>query len=161
MSSIKNFKPSKKSAFKQGYYYLNNPTKYKGDCNKIIFRSGWERKFCIYCDTNPSILEWSSEPFKITYLSQVDNKQHRYFPDFYIKTKKNDTIKEYVVEIKPNKYSTRPKPPQKKTKKKLKDYHNTLKRFLINESKWKAAQRASIGNGYEFIVITENFLNKI
>lgn len=161
MSSIKNFKPSKKSTYKQGYYYLKNPSKYKGDSNKIIYRSGWERKFCIYCDTNPKIVEWSSEPFKITYLSQVDNKQHRYFPDFYIKIKKKDEVKEYIVEIKPHKYSIKPKPPKRKTKKKIKNYKHTMKRFLVNESKWKAAERAAKENGYEFIVITEKFLNKL
>jgi len=68
-------------------YRPSYPNKYKGDSNNIICRSSWERKFCYWCDHNENILEWGSEEFWIPYRSPVDNKVHRYFPDFIVKVK--------------------------------------------------------------------------
>ena len=69
----------------KGNYTPINPKKYKGDPNRIVYRSLWERKFMVYCDTYDAILEWGSEEIIIPYLSPVDGKIHRYFPDFYLK----------------------------------------------------------------------------
>ena len=41
----------------------------------------------VYCDKNDNILEWASEEIAIPYRSPVDNRVHRYFPDFYMKVK--------------------------------------------------------------------------
>ena len=41
----------------------------------------------VYCDLNENILEWGSEEIAIPYRSPIDNKVHRYFPDFYVKLK--------------------------------------------------------------------------
>jgi trans-aconitate methyltransferase len=71
----------------KGYYKPSYPNKYKGDPNNIVYRSLWERKFMVYCDTNENILEWGSEEIVVPYKSPVDNRYHRYFPDFYIKYK--------------------------------------------------------------------------
>ena len=58
----------------------------------------------IYCDTNNSVLEWGSEEIIIPYLSPMDGKVHRYFPDFYIKIRqRNGSIKKMIIEIKPKK----------------------------------------------------------
>ena len=58
----------------------------------------------IYCDTNEKILEWGSEEIIVPYRSPVDNRYHRYFPDFYVKVKdKNGKIKKMIIEIKPYK----------------------------------------------------------
>ena len=55
-----------------------------------------------YCDSTPSILEWGSEEIAIPYRSPIDNKSHRYYPDFYIKVReKSGKISKYIVEIKP------------------------------------------------------------
>jgi len=70
--------------FNKSKYKPEYPKKYKGDPNNIICRSSWERVFCRYCDRNRNILEYSSEEVIIPYRSPVDNKYHRYFPDFYI-----------------------------------------------------------------------------
>ena len=92
-----------KSLFKPDY-----PKKYKGNPNNIICRSSWERKFCRWCDLSESILEWGSEEFSIPYISPLDNKIHKYYPDFIIKIKENNgKIKTYVIEVKPKK-QTRP-----------------------------------------------------
>ena len=73
----------------KGKYYPSYPRKYKGDPTNIIYRSLWERKFMVYCDKNERILEWGSEEIALPYRSPVDNKVHRYFPDFYIKVQEN------------------------------------------------------------------------
>ena len=86
-----------KSKFKPSF-----PQKYQGDANNIICRSSWERRFCNYCDTNPNILKWASEEFSIPYVSPVDNRVHRYYPDFLIEVRETSgKIKKYVVEVKP------------------------------------------------------------
>ena len=72
----------------KGKFLPNNRKKYKGDINNIVYRSLWERKFMVYCDENNDITEWGSEELIVPYISPLDGKRHRYFPDFYIKTKK-------------------------------------------------------------------------
>ena len=57
-----------------------------------------------YCDKNSNILEWGSEEIIIPYRSPLDQRIHRYFPDFYIKVRDNSgKVKKYVIEIKPKK----------------------------------------------------------
>ena len=69
----------------KGKYYPRYPKKYKGDPRNIIYRSLWERKFMNYCDLTETISEWQSEEFWIPYRSPIDNRIHRYFPDFFVK----------------------------------------------------------------------------
>ena len=86
----------------KGKYRPSYPKKYKGDPTNIIYRSLWERKFMVYCDKNEKILEWGSEEIALPYRSPIDNRIHRYFPDFYVKEQLSDgSIKKYLVEIKP------------------------------------------------------------
>ena len=75
-------------------YKPSNPEKYKGNYNNIICRSSWERKFCRWCDLNENVISWGSEEFFIPYVSPIDNKVHRYYPDFIIQVKEsNEKIK--------------------------------------------------------------------
>ena len=75
--------------------------KYKGDPTKVVYRSMWELRFMKYCDSNPSILEWSSEEIVIPYRS-IDKKVHRYYPDFWIKYQDaQGNVKCEVIEVKP------------------------------------------------------------
>ena len=83
-------------------YKPSFPKKYKGDPGNIICRSSWERKFCRWCDLNENIVAWGSEEIWIPYVSPVDRRVHRYFPDFVIKVKESTgNIKTYVIEVKP------------------------------------------------------------
>jgi len=108
-----------------------------------------------WLDQNESILEWGSEEFCIPYRSPVDNKMHRYFPDFYVKVKqKDDTIKVMILEIKPAKQT---KPPEKR-KKVTKQYINEVVTWGINEAKWKAATEFCLDRGWAFKVLTEHDL---
>ena len=131
------------------------PKKYKGDVKNIICRSSWERRFCNWCDTNESILEWGSEEFWIPYLSPIDNRTHRYFPDFIIKVKESTgDIKTYVIEVKPKRQT---KPPIKK-KRVSKSYLYEIKTYSVNQAKWNAASEWCKDRKIEFKIITENEL---
>ena len=139
-----------KSKFKPSF-----PQKYQGDANNIICRSSWERKFCNYCDTNPNILKWASEEFSIPYVSPVDNRVHRYYPDFLIEVRETSgKIKKYVVEVKPLKQTQPPKQGKRVTK----SFIYEAKTYAVNQAKWKAATEFCLANGVEFKIITEKEL---
>ena len=120
----------------KGKYYPSFPRKYKGDPTNIIYRSLWERKFMVYCDKNQNILEWASEEIAIPYRSPIDNRVHRYFPDFYMKVKEtNGKVKNYVIEVKPAKQTKPPKKPKRQTK----GYIREAYEYAKNQAKWKMA----------------------
>ena len=139
----------------KGKYKPLRPYKYKGDPTKIIYRSLWERKFMQYCDDNMNILEWGSEEMYVWYKSPIDNRAHRYFPDFYIKVKENTgKIKKYIIEVKPKKQTKAPPKPKKQTKSYLREAFE----FAKNKAKWKAANEWCLDRGFEFKVLTEKEL---
>jgi hypothetical protein len=139
----------------KGKYQPSYPEKYKGDPTNIIYRSLWERKFMVYCDTNERILEWGSEELALPYRSPLDGKIHRYFPDFYIKVQEgNGKVKKYLIEIKPKKQTVPPPKPKRQTK----NYIREVYEYAKNQSKWEAAKEWCADRGYEFKVITENEL---
>jgi len=139
----------------KGKYQPSYPKKYKGDPTNIIYRSLWERKFMVYCDNNQNILEWGSEEIIVPYRSPLDNRYHRYFPDFYIKVKESSgKIKKMIIEIKPQKQCVEPKVQKRKTK----AYIYEVVEYAKNQAKWKAAEEWCLDRGYEFKVLTENEL---
>ena len=139
----------------KGKYKVRCPYKYKGDPTKVIYRSLWELKFMRYCDSNINILEWGSEEMYVWYKSPVDNRPHRYFPDFYIKTKESDgKIKKYIIEVKPKRQTKPPAKPKRQTK----GYLREAFEYAKNQAKWKAANEWCIDRGFEFKVLTENEL---
>ena len=135
----------------KGKFRPTNRQKYKGDITNIIYRSLWERSFMRYCDENKDIVEWGSEELIVPYISPLDNKHHRYFPDFYIKTKNGD---KFMVEIKPKKFTKPPKPKKRITK----AYMHETKEWHRNQAKWKAARNVCEKLGWKFQIITEDHL---
>ena len=139
----------------KGKYYPSYPNKYKGDPTNIIYRSLWERKFMVYCDKNDNILEWASEEISIPYRSPVDNRVHRYFPDFYMKVKeRGGKIKRYVIEVKPAKQTKPPVKPKRQTK----GYIREAYEYAKNQAKWKMAREFCADRQWEFKVVTEKEL---
>ena len=139
----------------KGKYRPTNPKKYKGDPTNIIYRSLWERKFMVYCDLNDNILEWGSEEFFIPYRSPLDNRVHRYFPDFYIKYRKsNGSICRSIIEVKPDKQTRPPKKPKRQTK----GYIYEVTQYVKNEAKWDAAKEFCKDSLWEFRIFTEKEL---
>ena len=107
-----------------------------------------------YCDRTPQVLEWGSEEIWIKYRS-IDNKIHRYFPDFYMKVKQPDnTIRKFIVEIKPS-YQT--KPPKKKLRK-TRQYIKAIMGYKKNQAKWAYAKEWCQRNDMNFIILTEHHL---
>lgn len=140
----------------KGRYRPKNKNKYKGNPANVIYRSLWERRFMVYCDTNPAILEWGSEELIIPYKSPLDSKIHRYFPDFYIKYKdKEGKLRKLIVEVKPKKYTVAP---TKKPKRKTMKWQNEVREYLKNTAKWEAAKEWSGKRGMEFTILTEDVL---
>jgi hypothetical protein len=155
MSAIKNIKPiHRKNGPKQGYYEPINENKYVGP-RPIIYRSSWERKFAIYCDTNTTVLKWSSEPFPIRYFSIVDQKYHSYYPDFYMKVQRGDMIKEYVVEVKPSSQLRKPIPPKTKNFKSWLSYKRARVTYITNFCKSAALKKFAEAKHMEVLYITE------
>jgi hypothetical protein len=141
----------------QGKFIPKRPDKYVGDPTNIFFRSSWERKCMIRFDTDPSILKWGSEEVVVPYVNQVDNRKHRYFPDFVIQYKtKLGEVKHAMIEVKP-KAQTRP-PALPKTGKQTKRYLNEMVTYLTNDSKWKYARAWCQTNGWDFVILTEDEL---
>lgn len=138
-----------------GRFIPKNPKKYVGDSNNIIYRSSWECKVMSWLDQNPSIISWASEELIVPYISPVDNRRHRYFPDFIVKIKTRDgTVKTMMLEVKPKKQTLRPEPRKRVTK----QYINEVTTYGVNQAKWKAATEYCLDRGWEFKLITEDHL---
>lgn len=139
----------------KGKFQPKNPNKYIGNPTNIIYRSLWERRFMVFCDMKDTVLEWGSEEVIVPYKSPIDNRMHRYFTDFLVKTRNKDGIIETrLIEIKPKKQCSPPTKPQRKTKR----YLEEIKTWVINESKWKAAKEYAENRGWIFQIITEDTL---
>jgi hypothetical protein len=146
----------------KGKYKPKNPEKYNGNVKKITYRSLWERKFMKYCDNHPSIVSWSSEELAVPYMSPVDRKQHRYFPDFIVEMRTYDhTIKTIMVEVKPL-AQTKVLSAQhflaethwKRRRRKLKEFLT----YKVNHAKWAAAKVFCARHNWEFRILTEKEL---
>jgi len=137
----------------KGLYRPTNPKKYVGDAKKIVYRSLLERRFMRYCDLNEDITFWASEELPIRYYNPITSKFHRYFPDFVVKTTKNE---KFMIEIKPYRQCDKPKMPKKKTK----SYMRESLEYIKNKAKWSAAKAYCDDNGLTFKLITEKDLGK-
>ena len=140
----------------KGKFRPKRPKKYKGDPTQIIYRSLWEKKFMEYCDLTENISQWQSEEFWIPYKSPLDNKVHRYFPDFFIKYR--DALgktRNVVIEVKPAKQL---KMPKKNPKKRTKSWAYEVQTYVVNQEKWKAAESYCADRKYEFRIMTEKEL---
>ena len=135
----------------KGIYRPSNPKKYVGDSKRIVYRSLLERRFMLYCDRTEDITNWASEEISIPYISPIDKKLHRYYPDFIVKTSKG---KKYIIEIKPYKQTSQPKAPKRKTKAYLREQLEYIK----NTAKWQAAKAFCEDKGFEFKILTEKEL---
>jgi len=106
----------------------------------------------VYLDENPNVIEWGSEELTIRYISPVDGRYHRYFPDFIVKARKPDgSTKVMVLEVKPDYQTKEPKKQPKKTK----NYLTEVMTWGVNQAKWAAAKEFCLDKGWEFKIITE------
>jgi hypothetical protein len=146
----------------KGRFRMKNPEKYRGDASKVTYRSLWELKFFRHIDEHPDVIWWASEEYIVPYMSPIDGRIHRYYPDVVLKKKTpNGMTETLMIEIKP-KAQTRPPDIQKKnatpTGRVSRRYLKEVKTYGINESKWKAAEKYCAERGWKFVVITEDQL---
>lgn len=152
-SKIKSQQPRKNSRYSQGYFDINECVKYKGH-PPIIYRSSWEKKFCLYCERDDKIAWWSSESISIPYFNPLTQKTHEYFPDFIVEL--IDGTK-WIVEVKPKHQTLKPKLPKRKTPKTVASYKNAVNTYVVNTAKFKAAIEFAKSRNAKFILITEDF----
>lgn len=139
-----------------GLYKPINPKKYKGNPTRIIYRSMWERKFMVFCDNNPNIVEWGSEEIIIPYRCPTDGRVHRYYPDFYIKIKdRSQNTKKYLIEVKPKKQV---EGPTDKPKRKTAAWKKEVLTYIKNRAKWEAAEDFCEDRQMKFLILTEDHL---
>jgi len=146
-NKIKNNAPKKNSRYHQGYVNKKYTTKlFNSTKNEpIIYRSGLELQFIQFCENNPNIKRWASEPIAIKYNCRLDNKEHEYYPDYVLETIKGDKI---IVEVKP--YNQTIKPSEI-------DSLWLKESWIKNCDKWKAANEFAHKNNAKFIIVTEKF----
>lgn len=138
----------------KGWFVPKNPHKYKGNPDNIVYRSTWELRVMKYLDENQAVIWWASEELPIPYVSPVDRKVHRYFPDFIVRTKRKDGSEQTsILEVKPYKQTL---PPTQKRK--TKNYLAEMVTYAVNQEKWKAADLFCKEHGWQFQIITENEL---
>lgn len=130
----------------RGRFIPKNPSKYVGNANNIVFRSSWEVRFFQWLDANPAVLRWGSEELYVPYVSPLDMRVHRYFPDIVVLYKHKDgTLRKEIVEIKP----------YKETVATPKSTARDLQALAVNDAKWKAASIFAEQHGATFRVVTE------
>ena len=132
--------------FHKGKYTVLNASKYSGS-GSPTFRSSWEQTFMQFCDNNPNVMAWASEPVKITYQNPLTGKVTAYVPDFIVvyrdaKGKKNAEL----IEIKPANQSN-PKFARGRAQQ---------AQVAVNFAKWDAATHWAKKRGMKFRVLNEN-----
>lgn len=138
----------------KGMFHPQNPKKYRGDANKIIYRSSWEVRVMKWLDDNPNVIWWASEELPIPYKSPIDQKIHRYFPDFIVRLKqRGGKEKTLILEIKPESQTKKPV-----RKRKTARFIQEAATYAINQEKWRAADLFCKEHGWQFRVLTEKDL---
>ena len=103
-------------------------------------------------DDNPNVIRWASEELAIPYVSPVDRKRHKYFPDFLIEMRNRvGQIETVLIEVKTYKQTQVTQKPKRKTK----TFENATKTYLINQAKWDAAKVVCENKGWAFRILTE------
>jgi len=133
--------------FAQSVYQVKNLEKYIGT-KPPYCRSSWETTFCMFCDNNPSVQQWASEPVKIPYRDPLTGKPTVYVPDFLISyIDKNMKKHAELIEIKPAN--------QMLIEKVGKNAYNQAQ-YVKNMAKWAAANKWAQQQGLKFRVINEH-----
>lgn len=164
---IYNAAPNKKDKYHQGTYQIKNSEKFIGNEEKCFYRSSYELKFMVYCDSSENVVKWGSEQIAIPYQDwdpiAKTYKDRRYFIDFIVEDIKGD---KWLIEVKPLSETleifneTAPAPPKNETSKSLENYEYKLRQWSTNRHKWSQAIEYAQARGYKFKIITEESLNK-
>jgi len=133
--------------FAQNFYKIKNPEKYTGT-KEPFYRSGWELTFMTFCDNNPAVEQWASEPVKIPYRDPLTGKQTVYVPDFFIQyVDKYGKVSTELIEIKPASQTILERVGKNK-------YNQA--QFVKNQAKWASASLWCKQQGIKFRILNEN-----
>ena len=111
-----------------------------------------ELRFMKWADRSDNVLKWNSEEIIVPYISPIDKKRHRYFPDFLVTIQNKKGITTYLCEVKPLRQC---KPP---TNRKSKYFLTEQRTYAINQAKWMAAKKHCEKMGWTWKIITEKEL---
>jgi hypothetical protein len=147
----------------KGKFKPVNPEKYRGDPGNVVYRSSYEFKFFRVLDMHPDVEWWQSEEFSIPYVSPIDGKVHRYFPDVLVSYRKQNSNESTIVliEIKPNSQTKTPDISKKNNTpsgRVSRRYLNEVKTYGINTAKWEAAKKYCDERGWQWRIMTEKEL---
>lgn len=144
---IKKLKPKRNSKYHQGYIDRKQCKKLFNSVKNepIIYRSGLELQFIQFCENNPKIAKWASEPIKIPYYNRIKEKEANYYPDYIIENYKGERT---IVEIKPYNQTIKPSAIDSRWLKEA---------WITNTDKWNAAKQFADNNNMKFIIVTEKF----
>lgn len=131
----------------RGIYKVRNPEKYVGS-KAPTYRSSWELTFMMFCDNNPAVEQWASEPLQIPYRDPLTGKGTVYVPDFLIiYTDKNRRKHIEMIEI---------KPANQMLKEKVGKNPYNQAQFVKNQVKWAAAGAWCKNHNMKFRIINEH-----
>ena len=131
--------------FHKGHYTVINEDKYSGS-GTPVFRSSWEQTFMSFCDHNPNVMAWASEPVRVTYQHPLTGKLTTYVPDFIVVYRDSNGKKNAeLIEIKPANQSN-PKFARGRAQQ---------AQVAINYAKWDAATHWAKKRGMKFRVLNE------
>ena len=136
-----------------------NSSKYMGKTRFAVCRSSWEIVVCRWLDSNPSVVQWKSEPFGIPYIDPSQRNKHgqlkkrMYYPDFLAKIQnRHGSLQIWLIEVKPYKETIPPTVTKRKAKK---TQINEARTWDINQAKWRAATHYCQSKAWKFKILTE------
>lgn len=146
---IKKLRPDPKGRYSQGYI---NPASLRKlfpqlRGKPVIYRSSYEKRFMQWLESSDKVVGWGSECMRIPYVGS-DGKEHSYFPDYLVQLRNGKMM---VVEIKPLSQSRRP----------VNESSWAYKEWSKNMHKWVRAREWCQARGMEFVVLTENTLDRL
>jgi hypothetical protein len=133
------------SKYATGKFQVKNSDKYVGK-KQPTYRSGWEFTFMQFCDNNPAVVSWASEPFMVPYRNPFTGKNTIYVPDFLIVyVDKSGQKHAEVVEVKPRNQVS------------MESARSPRDRAaaVLNAAKWAAAKAWCAQQGLQFRIVTE------
>jgi hypothetical protein len=114
-----------------------------------------------FCDDNDKVLKWNFESIGIPYWNPIKKKVSTYWVDTWVRIDNgNNKTEDWILEIKPLKYTKPPEEPKRLTESALNQYALHAKTYIINRAKFEAAKDFAHSKKMNFGIITENFLFK-
>lgn len=141
-----------------GRYILKNPRKYMGVGQNPIYKSRMELVVFDRLDNDPKVIRWGYEILGIPYFSKLDKKMHTYKTDIFCEVKRGEVVERYVIEIKSSSDMVQPRKPNLMNPKSKARFNFAMKTYIVNTSKWQAAQAFCNKSGLKLIFLTEKDL---